>query len=433
MKARLLLLTLTLSVLISTLTTGQFQQVDFIPVNISNSGLACLNEDSCRPSVTAKNGDVYATWTEEDASGNLSIVRFSRSDNEGDAFTVPTTIDVASGFNVQNLTIEILANDDLILVWSDDRNNNFDVFVTLSNDEGNSWEWDPNNPVLNLSNNEGDSLGPSLDHGNMDTFVVAWSDDTEDDELNPDGARNIFVRAGRARDASLTETFNVSKGFLSNARFPAERPALAINPNRPLRSMFFAWEQEGNRFNDIFFHQTSAFNPINISNSENAQSSNIVIGIRNPLSPNEFDVGQQVITVWEERISGDTQILLNIAQDGDLFLTDPGFGEASLNLSQAQGSAGLPAITVNDASQYFIAWHQEDPNTRRRNLVKLVPVVDVLGLPQEVSKNDTNLSAANVALAADDNNVYIIWLEENLDTDVVDVVFTRQQIRGSGL
>ncbi len=433
MKARWLYLAVIFSVLVSTLTTGQFQQADFIAVNVSNSGVACLDEDSCRPSVVAQSGDVFVVWTEEDADGTLSTVRFSRSDNEGDTFTAPTTIAEASGFNPKNVSIDLLANGDLILVWADDRNGNFDIFVTLSNNEGSSWRWDSSNPVLNLTSNEGDSLAPTLDTGNMDTFVVAWSDDSEEDDLNPDGARNIFVRAGRADDASLTETFNVSRGFLSTVRFPADRPALAVNPNRPLRSMFFAWEQEGNRFNDIFFHQTSAFNPINISNSESAQSENVVLAVRNPLNLSDIGIGQQVIAVWQERVSGETQIFLNTAQEGDLVLTDPGFGKASLNLSQAPRSASSPAIAINEANQFFIAWHQEDPDVRNRNIVRLVSVVDVLGLAQEVSSNDENFSFTNVALAADANNVYILLLEKNLSSNTVDVLFTRQEIGNSGL
>lgn len=433
MKARWIFLTVVFSVLVSTLGHGQFQQEVFTPINVSNSGVACLNEDNCRPAMVARNGDIYVAWIEEDADGNLSTVRFSRSDNEGDTFTEPVTIAEASGFNVRDVSLKLLPNEDLILVWADDRNNNFDVFVTLSNDEGDTWEWDANNPVLNLSDNDGDSLSPAVDSGILETFVVVWSDDTEAENLNPDGARNIFVRAGRADDASLTETFNVSKGFLSTIRFPSERPAIAINPNRPLRSMFIAWEQEGNRFKDILFHQTSGFNPFNISNSDNSESQRVAIALRSPVGAADIERGQQVIAVWEERVGSVTQILLNIARDADLFLADPGFGEAPLDLSQAQRSASAPAITVNEQNHFFIAWHQEDRNNRNRSLVRLVAAVDVLGLPQRVSQEATTLSATNVALAADANNVYIVWLEENLDTEAQDIVFTRRQIRRSNI
>jgi len=433
MKTKLIALTLAFISMLGLTGIGQFQQADALEQDtttfktLSLSSTVC-EDINCAPSIAVDNGDVFAVWVEPTEDGTNSVIKMVSSTDEGNTFSTPQSIDVTMGSDVQDPIIGLANNGDLLLVWTDERDGDVDVYASVSQDNGITWTWDANGDVHNISNNDGDSLNPTLDLGNDSTFVIAWSDDSATDGINPNGYRNIFVCAGRLDDLALTQTFSVSQGSVSSSRYEAEAPALAVNPNRPLSGMYIVWEQEGDRAQDVFFHQTTAFNPLNISNNDDTDSKQVDIIVRNPdLIPGP-DSSQQVITVWVERVDGEDQVMLSIANDIGLALTDPGFSDEPINLSQSNESASNPTMAINDESNFFVTWTQEDESTRNRNTIQLVSMVDVLGLPQEASNPDLNFSASNVSVGADNNNVYLIWVEENLTDGSTNIVFSKQNL-----
>ncbi len=433
MKTRMIVITLAFIALLGFNGIGQFQQADATetentqPSALSTSGMVC-EDIQCSPALAVRNGEIFAAWVEPTEDGQASVIKFASSTDEGNTFSAPQAIEVTIGSHVQNPVVGVANNGDLLLIWTDDRDGDMDVFASTSQDNGSTWRWDETEAFHNISNNDGDSLNPTLDLGFDGTFVIAWSDDSFVDGLNPAGYRNIFVCAGRLDDLAMTQTFNVSQGSVTASRYQAEAPAIAVNPNRPLSAMFIVWEQEGTRAQDVFFHQTTAFSPINVSNNDDTDSKQVDIIVRMSDQTSGPESGQQVITVWIERVDGEDQVMLSIANDSGLALTDPGFNDTPLNLSQSDESTANPIMAVNENNNFFVAWTQEDESARSRSTIQLVSMVDVLGLPQEVSSSDLDLSASNVNVGADNNNVYLIWVEENLTDGSTNIVFSKQNL-----
>jgi hypothetical protein len=411
---------------------GQFQPIEqnqdnAVFVNLSNSGVVCGNLD-CAPSIAVDNSDIYVVWVEPIEGDTTSAINIVRSANEGDNFTTPRVIELTAGTNVSDPIIAVASNGELLLLWTDNRDSDFDLYASISQDQGVTWSWDETEDFHDVSNNDGDSLNPALDLGIDGTFVIAWSDDSIVDDLNPDGFRNIFVCAGRLNDLAMTQTFNVSQSTVISSRYGAETPAIAVHPNFPLGLMFVAWAQEGSRSEDVFFHQTTAFNPINVSNLDSIDANQVDIAIRNPSQLSTPNEGEQVLTVWVERVDGEDQVMLSIANNSGLPLTDPGFSTTPVNVSQSAESASNPIIATNNNGNFFVAWRQEDEDVRYRNTIQMASMVDVLGLPQEMSNIDIHLSARNVSISANDNSVFLIWMEENLDDGSTNIMFSNQNI-----
>ena len=406
------------------------------PINISNSNSACVNDD-CRPAIAVRDGKVFVVWAEAIGSG-LSSIFISSSDDGGNSFTIPQTIDASSATSARHPDIAVAANGDLMVVWSDNRSENFEIYAVFSKDNGITWIGDDNQAMLNLSSNLGDSTHPSLKINDFGVFAVAWSDDTRDEIINSNGARNIFfqvglnlgqieLESGNLSEAFFPETVNISKRFQSSIRSPAEYPVLAMNPDLLVPEVFFAWQQEGTRNEEVFFHQSAGFNPINVSNSPNSASRQPSIALGHVAGFSTL-TPQEVVLVWVEQSGSRSKILLNSAINGGINYNSPDFSNPAIEISQSTESATAPALTVNEQSEFFIAWESRDQFNRVPTSIKLLTLSNLLSPPIDISRSDENLdrNARNPDIAADADNVYVVWVSEIGLTKQSDIFFAKR-------
>jgi hypothetical protein len=406
------------------------------PINISNSNTACIS-DECRPSIAVFEDNVFIVWPEE-TEPDQSAIFFAKSEDKGNSFAAPQVIEITSGALAQHPGIAAGANGDLMIVWSDNRTGNFDVFTTFSKDGGATWTIDGNLEMINLSLNSGNSTHPTLDINDFGVYAVAWSDDTEDENMNPHGARNIFFEVGlnpgqietdvgNLSEAFFPETINVSRRFPSSISSPADFPTLAMNPEVLVPDVFFAWQQEASRDDDIFFHQSAGFHPVNVSNSPIVESLQPAIALGkvdgfNILTP------QEVVLVWAEQSGSQSRIMINTAVNGGLNYNTPDFAATAREISQSTESATSPAITVTGQNEFFVAWESRDSFHRLPSSIILRSLTNAIRPAEDISRRDENMdrNARNPAITSDVNNVYVVWVSEIGLTGQNDIFFAKR-------
>jgi hypothetical protein len=139
--------------------------------------------NSINPTVfaTMDGKNVFVLWEQDKFGTGRSEIFLKISNDYGKSFN--SEINVSNTSGVSRLAQAQVVGEDLYVVWSDtvDHNKTFDVMLR---------KIDANNKagkVINLSNNTGNSVSPSLLVSNNRIFV-AWSDDTN----NP----SILIRTG---------------------------------------------------------------------------------------------------------------------------------------------------------------------------------------------------------------------------------------------
>jgi hypothetical protein len=149
-----------------------------------------LNNTTIQEGINSINPTVFATldaknvfvlWEQDKFGTGRSEIFLKISNDYGKSFN--SEINVSNTAGVSRLAQAQVVGEDLYVVWSDtlDHYNSFDVMlrkIDLSNKAG---------KIINLSNNTGNSVSPSVLVSN-NRIYVAWSDDTN----NP----SILLRTG---------------------------------------------------------------------------------------------------------------------------------------------------------------------------------------------------------------------------------------------
>ena len=134
--------------------------------------------NSINPTVfaTLDGNNVFVLWEQAESGSGHSEIFLKVSNDYGKSFN--SVINVSNTSGVSRLAQSQLVGEDLYVVWSDslDHNKTFDVMlrkIDASNKAG---------KVINLSNNAGNSVSPSILVSNNRIFV-AWSDDTNNSSI----------------------------------------------------------------------------------------------------------------------------------------------------------------------------------------------------------------------------------------------------------
>lgn len=446
MKSKLIALAVIIFVLAGFSTSAQIGE-DIAPKQISTSDVVCGARGDCQIAMAINEDDtmIYVVWPERDAD-NQNTLYIAVSNDEGRTFAEPRAIPLTTSPNTRHPDLGVAGDGSLLMAWTDDRTGNDDILISVSEDDGATWKWDNNGDFFNLSNNEGDSYEPSISV-DLDGFVViAWSDNSVDKEINPNGGRNIFSRItfnpGQAGTnilelLELLETLNISRRLVSSIGPPAVAPTVQFDP-RPtgdptdLPNVFVAWEQAISSDEEILFHSMQSFSPVLVSDPDEFVDSNrptmAVAELRNP---NQIG-GIQAVIAWEERSGSQSRILSSGSTVIEIPFTLPGFSKRVLELSDRDEFASNPALTANSIGEFFIAWQSDDLTSSAPTVIKVrflsnafSPIIDIS------ERDDARADAINPVVGADMNNVYVSWVEEDRALNRFDIYFAAQNRIGA--
>ncbi len=122
----------------------------------------------------APNGDVYAAWSDNrDTVTTGTDIRVARSTDSGATFDPSVAISDFAGVNSEDYpSIVVAPNGNVWVTWADDRNGNWDIMVSMSNDGGATWS--ANIVVNDATANFRWFSKLAID--SMGSVYVAWSD-----------------------------------------------------------------------------------------------------------------------------------------------------------------------------------------------------------------------------------------------------------------
>jgi hypothetical protein len=287
------------------------------------------------------------------------------------------------------------------VVWQDNNPGNKEIFLRRSTDNGATWK-----PIVNLSNNEGDSFLPLIAVSGTNVFVVweQWSADND--------SVDIILRRSTDNGATWKSSLNISKTASGSIT-----PQIAVSgPN-----VYVVWVDYTNTIGggDIFFKRSTDYGAtwkttVNLSNNKD-----------DSILPRIAASGMNVYVTWEH----DPQI--------DIFLkrsTDNGATWKSVkNLSNDGGKSTLSQIAISNANVYVI-W------------VDYTDTIDTVGVGDIFFKRSTDNGATwkptvNISnnpgesvlarVSASGDNVYVVWQQTSASLTSVDIILRRSTDNGA--
>jgi len=268
--------------------------------------------------------------------GNDDIY-FKKSTDGGASFgdTINLSNDAGDSYDYQ---VNIPTNDTMYVVWQDETqgvNGTSEIYFKKSTDGGASF-----GDTINLSNNTGDSTDPYLASSNDMNIYVVWRD-------NSAGTEQIYFKrstdGGASFETGLSEQLTLSNNTAKSQ--DAIEPQVASDKS----NVYAVWSQGDfdSNLTDIFFKKStdggaSFGDTINLSNSFNTHST----------LPSLTLLNENVYTAWTEGPFNDGEVYYRRSTDGGA-----SFGE-TVNLSNDTGNSGRPELRVS-APNLFIVWQNQ--------------------------------------------------------------------------
>ncbi|MDE1726973.1 MAG: exo-alpha-sialidase [Thaumarchaeota archaeon] len=305
-------------------------------------GISDISKDSAFPQLAISNNHVYVTWIER-TTGDVTNVIFAKSDDDGATFGMPTTITSHGG----NSGIpKIFATENHVyLIWEDNSEKNFDVFLSSSNDSGTTF-----GTMTNVSNDKGDSGAPQMTINGNNVNVV-WMDNTF-------GNFDILFSKSTDGGVTFTKPVNVS----GNQQDSGYQQFVVVGDK-----IYVAWTSAISDKNyDILFAKSTdggqTFGtPINISSNPGASG-----------WPQISVDGNNVYTSWVDNTAGHYDIYISkSADDGNTF-------EAPIDVNSGT-SGSWYNIMATSSNTVYLAWQQANPGSNDIMFVKSTTFVPEFG------------------------------------------------------
>ena len=327
---------------------------------------------------------VYVFWMDL-ILGNDDIY-FKKSTDGGASFgdTINLSNDAGDSYDYQ---VNIPTNDTMYVVWQDETqgvNGTSEIYFKKSTDSGASF-----GDTINLSNNTGDSTDPYLASSNDMNIYVVWRD-------NSAGTEQIYFKrstdGGASFETGLSEQLTLSNNTAKSQ--DAIEPQVASDKS----NVYAVWSQGDfdSNLTDIFFKKStdggaSFGDTINLSNSFNTHST----------LPSLTLLNENVYTAWTEGPFNDGEVYYRRSTDGGA-----SFGE-TVNLSNDTGNSGRPELRVS-APNLFMVWQNQavkgDDIFFKRSTNGGVSFGDTINISNNKGNSmEPEFSVANAS------NVFIVW------------------------
>lgn len=286
-------------------------------IDLSNN-----ERESRGPKITTSGNNVYVAWF-DDIEGNNEIL-YRRSTDGGANFG--STINLSNN-NEESVRPAIAASgNNVYVVWIDGQPFGFgnnEVFYRRSIDGGATF-----GPTINLSNNEGNSLGVSI-AADKNNVYVAWGDTME-------GVSEILYR----RSTDIGVTFGPTINLSNNDGF-SNGPVIAVYE----KNVHITWSDTTLGNIEIFYRKSSDSGTIfggitNLSNTD-GESSSPTIDVQ----------GENVYVAWSDGTLGSNDkfhILYIKSTDGGVTFS------STINLSENLESSFGPDLESSQNNVYIV-------------------------------------------------------------------------------
>lgn len=366
-------------------------------IHLSNNGTI-----SQGPRLAADGNNLYAIWEESQNGGNRII--FARSTDQGNTFS--KLVNLTTGIRIDSETPNIAVfQKNVYVVWTDDSKGNFDIFFTKSTDGGNTFS-----KPLNLSNNPGLSYQPSISIDENNTVYIVWTD-------NSQGNYNILF----AKSVDNGDTFTKPIA-LGNTNGVSNFPSITTLGNN---TVYIVWSHKNNTdFNpsntqnqtqtyDVFFTRTfdrgnTISKPVNLSEDPaNSQSPVVAVSGRD-----------NVYVLWTDNSIGTYETFFTRSLDGGST-----FSKVSVISSNIAKSISLSISTYGN--KIFAVWSDNTFGNSEIFFTKSIDNGSTFNMPIQINNDSGTSSVAQITIAPQVSNLYLIWQDDTTGKSMVYFTKTR--------
>jgi hypothetical protein len=236
--------------------------------------------------------------------------------------------------------ITITNNGNIYVVWSDDRNNNKDIFISKSTDDGKLFGDQTENNDIRVDNDQtgASQQNPAIATYNNDIYVV-WSDDRS-------GFYHIYF--AKSTDNGATFSGHLKIDTLQNQNV-CDYPDIAVNPSDGTISVVWQFD------NKIYYAESD--------NGGTTFSASLRV---DPTSPSyvlqkypKASVGTSgdKYVVWQDNRSGPGDYDIYFATATSASTTFSGFTRVGEGTGSTEASR--PAIAASGSSNVYVVWRDE--------------------------------------------------------------------------
>jgi beta propeller repeat protein len=336
--------------------------------------------------VRDSSGNIWAAW-HTGAAGSRDIYigkKASGTDNFSSAIQL-----TSNAADQCNPAIAIDSNGKLYVVWQDNRNGNWDIYLSTSTD-GMTWSAEKmvNAPETNPTPNQ---INPSIaiDSQSPNRAYVVWQDDSA-------GNQDIYVAS--SNDSFTTKTVTQ---ITSNSSDQVEPAVAADSAN----GIYIVWTDSRNGSTDIYGAASNSgpWTNVPIVNNANNQSSPAIAA---------ESTGSALHLLWIDDTPGDNDIYYVSSNNG--LPGSPVTGSSIIDDTSGAGQSE-PAIAVTGASstndlKVFVCW--QDYRNADTDLY-FAELSTGSGTNVFVNDGGSNAHQDNPAIGIDqDSNPYLIWADD---------------------
>jgi hypothetical protein len=371
---------------------------------------------------------VYVFWIDL-IIGNDEIY-FKKSTDGGASFgeTINLSNDAGDSYNYQ---VNIPTNDFMFIVWQDETqgvNGTSEIYFKKSTDGGASFA-----DTINLSNNTGDSTDPYLASSNDMNIYVVWRD-------NSAGTEQIYFKrstdGGASFETGLSEQLTLSNNTAKSQ--DAIEPQVASDKS----NVYAVWSQGDfdSNLTDIFFKKStdggaSFGETINLSNSFNTHSTlpsltllndgeiyyrrstdggasfdetvNLSNDTGDSVRPELRVSAPNLFIVWQNQAVKGDDIYFKGSTDGGA-----SFGD-TINISNNKGNSMEPEFSVTNASNVFIVWQNQASNSKPNDILLKNSTDGGASFGDAINLSGTigNSTEPDIA-SSNDGEVFAVWTDD---------------------
>jgi len=293
--------------------------------------------------------------------------------------------------------------NNVYVVWSDGSPGNYEIFFSKSTDGGFSFD-----STINLSNNLGPYSLPRMVVNDNNVYAT-WYDYTP-------GSSDVFF--AKSNDNGETfETINLSKNL-----GPSFNPWIAASEDK----VFVVWtdgtrdviEVFGERAEEIVLEGIDVsfgIQDIFIAASQDGGINFKIFSLSDPnvesWNPRMIMHEDKIYVVWNGRIEDTVNIYFSVSKDGGLSFSEP------VNVSRSSSTSTDAGLTVSGKNLYII-WKEQDSENTDIFFSKTMDDGINFIKPVNISKNGKATITRDTQISAYQDNVYVVWFENEPDGNV---------------
>jgi hypothetical protein len=322
---------------------------------------------------------------------SANIVSLPSADAQPSSTTSSQNLSANPG-NSTDAQIAVQQNN-VYVVWSDATTGNGDIYFKRSVDNGTSF-----GATENFSANPGNSTDAQIAVQQNNVYVV-WSDATT-------GNGDIYFKRSVDNGTSFGATENLS---INSTALSSSPQISAVGSN-----VYLAWTEPMKGNNEVLFRYS---NDSGVSFRGKREISNTLsVNGDYALFPSLSAVGSNVYVVWQDKVSGNYEILLRESNDGGSKFS------GIKNLSRNNTGDSISPRIVSSGNNVYVVWTDYEPGKNEIFLRASNDNAATFGGIKNVSWSEGDSYDPKMAVAGN-SSVYVLWEDSSFRDFTFDLIF----------